>query len=173
MKNYAEAHIMLNIPKLIKLKTEKDKKTKAIRKLDRPEPGTTAGQSLESTPEGTLSESDSKSTSSAKFGESLESCRSHNALNMPGNVDSKYVVEEPEHQEWSLPVRFIVKQSNVQVGKDFKKPEKLEIYVSQNTLDPGPSITGTVSKGIYHSTMNFNVKEKANYDKEFGNAEVY
>tara|TARA_B110000285_G_C14494444_1_gene325364 strand:- start:189 stop:320 length:132 start_codon:yes stop_codon:yes gene_type:complete len=43
MKNYAEAHIMLNIPKLIKLKTEKDKKTKAIRKLDKPEPGTTAG----------------------------------------------------------------------------------------------------------------------------------
>jgi hypothetical protein len=24
------------------------------------------------------------------------------------------------------------------VGKDFKKEEKIEIYVSQNTMDPGP-----------------------------------
>ena len=70
-------------------------------------------------------------------------------------------------------MRFIVRQSNVIVGKDFKKPEKLDIYVSQNFVDPSPSATGGVSKGVYHSSMRFNVKEKANYDKEFGNCEVY
>lgn len=179
MKNYAEAHLMLQIPKLVKIREQKKKVSQAIRRLEQPEPGGTAGPSLDgtigmNTPESStvFSDSDGKSVSS-KFGDTLESCRSHEAHNMPGNVESKYTVKEPEHQEWSLPVRFIVKQSNVQVGKDFKKPEKLDIYVSQNTLEPSPSDDGFLSKGIYHSAMNFNVKEKANYDKEFGNSEVY
>lgn len=64
----------------------------------------------------------------------------------------------------------------MQVGKDFKKPEKLEVYVSQNTIEPGPlsSTAGAQpAKGTYYSTMSFNVKEKANYDKEYGTNQVY
>ena len=71
-------------------------------------------------------------------------------------------------------MRFIIKQSNVVVGKDFKKPEKLEVYASQNTRQPGPQSSGSQKvKGLHHSTMSFNVKEKANYDKEYGTNQVY
>jgi len=42
--------------------------------------------------------------------------------------------------------------------------------VSQNTIYPGP---GGKPEEQIHSVMKFNVKSKANYDKEYGTSEVY
>ena len=73
-------------------------------------------------------------------------------------------------KEYSLPIKFVIKQRDFVIGKDFKQPEKLDIYVSQNTEHPGPEFWG---KHQMHSVMHFNVKSKFNYDKEFGSNQVY
>lgn len=43
-----------------------------------------------------------------------------------------------EVSEWSLPVKFIVRQAENAIGKEFKKEERIDFYVSQNTQEPGP-----------------------------------
>lgn len=73
----------------------------------------------------------------------------------------------PKKEEWSLPAKFIIKQRDFQIGKDFRKEETLQIYVSQNTTDPD------ARHQQMHSTMKFNVKSKDNYDKEYGTNQVY
>ena len=78
--------------------------------------------------------------------------------------------EPTKFNEWSLPLKVIVKQKNFKYGQDYKKEEKIDVYVSQNTIYPGPG--GKQDEQI-HSVMRFNVKSKANYDKEHGSSEVY
>ena len=58
--------------------------------------------------------------------------------------------EPVKFNEWSLPLKIIIKQKNFQYGKDFKKEEKIDVYLSQNTVYPGPD--GQKDEQI-HSTM--------------------
>ena len=54
-----------------------------------------------------------------------------------GNKNGKQSRQEEEQVEkWAFPVKFIIKQRHFEVGKDFKKQESLEIYISQNTKNP-------------------------------------
>lgn len=91
-----------------------------MRMLSRPEPTSAGGPSADgtglATPETTsegysMTEGDEgESHSSDRFGGALESCRSHEAHDAPLRETGKGPEEgEPEHQEWSLPVRFIIK----------------------------------------------------------------
>ena len=79
--------------------------------------------------------------------------------------------EKEEHQEWSLPLRLMIKQKDFVLGKEFKKMEKLDVYLSQNTILPGPNQAKKLK--VHHSVMKFNVKQKHNYDQEFGSNQVY
>ena len=91
-----------------------------------------------------------------------------------GELDDNDIIDminqEDQIQEWSLPIKFIIKQKDFVIGKEFKKHEMIDIYVSQNTMDPGPDYWGG---NQMHSKMNFNVKSKFNYDKEYGSNQVY
>ena len=38
--------------------------------------------------------------------------------------------EKPKIMEYSLPIKFVIKQRDFVIGKEFKQHEKLDIYVS-------------------------------------------
>lgn len=65
-------------------------------------------------------------------------------------------------EEWSLPIKFIIKQGDVNIGEDFKQPRIIDFYVSQQTMTPDEE------NHEMHARCKFNVKSKDNYDKEFG-----
>ena len=81
MKEYAQARCVLNIPKLVKIKKKAPK---------------LPGESEQTLTMTTDPDQDS-----------LESCRSHeNQIEVDFMGDS---VEKDEHQEWSLPLRLMIK----------------------------------------------------------------
>ena len=73
----------------------------------------------------------------------------------------------PPVEEWSLPVKFIIRQSNFKVGREFKKPRKFDIFLSQQTQEPSHL------HNQMHSAIKFNFKSKNDYDKEYGISQVY
>lgn len=73
----------------------------------------------------------------------------------------------PDLEEWSLPIKFIIKQGDVNIGEDFKQPRIVDFYVSQQTSEPDER------NHEMHAKCKFNVKSKNNYDKEFGVNQVY
>ena len=50
--------------------------------------------------------------------------------------------QKAKAKEYSLPIKFVIKQRDFVIGKEFKQHEKLDIYVSQNTENPGPDFWG-------------------------------
>ena len=83
----------------------------------------------------------------------------------PGELPSIDV--GPTKEEWGLPIKFIIKQGDVQFGEDFKKPRHIDFFLSQQTETPSRS------NHEQHVQVNFNVKSKDNYDKVFGTNEIY
>ena len=73
----------------------------------------------------------------------------------------------PDMEEWSMPIKFIVKQRNFVVGEDFLKPKVIDIFVSQMTDLPNEA------NHEQHQIVRFNFKSKNNYDKEFGGNQVF
>jgi len=73
----------------------------------------------------------------------------------------------PKKEEWGLPIKFTIKQGDVKIGEDFKKPRIIDFYLSQQDQFPDER------RHEMHARVKFNVKSKDNYDKEFGTNQVY
>jgi hypothetical protein len=139
MKDYTEAKCVLNIPKLVKI---------VKKKVQVEVPPIVAAVGV--------------AKSEVEIDDAA-SCHSHEIIQQTSmGIQNKPVEEQVEHQEWSLPLRLIVKQKDFVMGKEFKKMEKLDVFISQNTFEPGPNCRK--KEQVHHCVMRFNVKEKHNYD---------
>lgn len=62
---------------------------------------------------------------------STQECQTDAGATQPDEEEEEIVLNQKvKIKEYSLPIKFVIKQRDFVIGKEFKQQEKLDIYVS-------------------------------------------